>query len=248
MPGPSSTVTVEKPKSGRGSGGVHPPGYGGGGDHGPGDGSSDYGHRLHRARLALILGIVSISILFVTVTAIFFLRHAAMVLDPRTGSYVREWLPGELPLRLLLLNTFILLLSSATMELARRTVGREMVLAQLRAIPGIVLDRERGTPWLAITVSLGLVFLGGQWLAWYALGLHGFHISTAGLSPFFYLLTGAHAVHLTVGIVALVYAGAISMLRRPIEHRRIVLEVAAWYWHFMGLLWLYIFALLEFGR
>ena len=246
MPGPS-TVTFEKPKSGHGGGGVHPPGYGGG-DHGPGDGSSDYGRRLHRARLGLLLGIVSITVLFVTVTAVFFLRHAALVLDPRTGTYVREWLPAELPFRLLLLNTFVLLLSSATMELARRSVGREMLLAQLRTIPGIALDREYGVPWLAITISLGLVFLGGQWLAWQALGVHGFHISSAGLSPFFYLLTGAHAAHLSVGILALLYAEVISLLGRPIELRRIALEIAAWYWHFMGLLWLYVFALLEFGR
>ncbi|MBV9342248.1 MAG: heme-copper oxidase subunit III [Acidobacteria bacterium] len=247
MPG-QSTLTFEKPKSGHGGGGVHPPAYGGGGDHGPGDGSSDYGRRLHRARLGLLLGIVSISVLFVTVSAIFFLRHAALVLDPRTGAYVREWLPAELPLQLLLVNTFVLLLSSATMELARRSAGREMLLAQLRVIPGIAIDREHGIPWLAITISLGLVFLGGQWLAWNALGVHGFHISSAGLSPFFYLLTGTHAVHLTVGILALLYAGVISILGRSIEQRRIVIEIATWYWHFMGLLWLYVLALLEFGR
>ena len=248
MTGLSSPPPVGKPKSGQGSGGVHPPASGGGGDHGPGDGSSDYGRRLHRAKLGLILGIASISVLFVTVTAVFFLRHAALVPDPRTGTYVPEWLPAELPIRLLLLNTLVLLLSSATVEMARRSLAREMVLAPVRAIPGIALDQEHSVPWLPITIVLGFLFLAGQWLAWQAVRAHGLHVFSAGLSPFFYLLTGAHAAHLSGGILTLLYSAVIAVLSRPIEHRRIVLEVATWYWHFMGLLWVYIFALLVFGR
>jgi len=50
------------------------------------------------------------------------------------------------------------------------------------------------------------------------------------------------------GIVALFWAGFTSLLHRPIEGRRIVVDVAAWYWHFMGVLWIYVFALLAFAR
>lgn len=63
-----------------------------------------------------------------------------------------------------------------------------------------------------------------------------------------YLPTAAHAVHLAGGILVLLCACAIFVLRRVVEQRRIVVEVASWYWHFMGVLWVYIFALLEFGR
>jgi cytochrome c oxidase subunit III len=242
----SAPTTQER--LGQGGGGVHPPGYGGGGDSGPGDGFSDYERRLHRARLGLILGIVSITMLFITATAVFLLRHAAVVVDPHSGFYVHQWLQVELPVRLLLLNTCVLLLSSFTMELARRSVGREMVFSSLRAIPGVAWEPERRIPWLGMTVLLGVVFLVGQGLAWQALRSRGFHASTAGLSPFFYLLTGAHAAHLAVGILVLFYAGMVSLFRGSIEHRRIVVETAAWYWHFMGVLWLYVFALLQFGR
>jgi cytochrome c oxidase subunit 3 len=186
--------------------------------------------------------------LFVTITAIFFLRQAAVVIDHQTGRYVREWLPIELPVRLLLWNTLALLASSLTMELARRSVARDVVLAPVAGIAGISLDRGLRVPWLAITIALGIAFLGGQWLAWEALRARGFHVSTAGPSPFFYILTGAHALHLAVGIIILFYAGVISLLRGRIEHRRIVLEVASWYWHFMGVLWVYVFGLLELGR
>lgn len=243
----SSSTTHEKPRSGFGGGGVHPPGYGGGGGPGPGDGFSDYERRLHRARLGLLLGVVSITMLFVTATAVFLLRHAAVVVDPHTGTYVHKWLQVQLPTQLLLLNTCVLLLSSVTVELARRSVEREMILSPLRTIAGIAWEAERGIPWVGITVILGFVFLFGQWMAWEALQMRGFHVSTAGLSPFFYLLTGAHAIHLAVGILILSYAGTIALMRRGLEHRRVVVEIAAWYWHFMGILWVYIFALLEFA-
>jgi heme/copper-type cytochrome/quinol oxidase subunit 3 len=48
--------------------------------------------------------------------------------------------------------------------------------------------------------------------------------------------------------VALIYAISASLLHKAIESRRIVIEIAAWYWHFMAALWLYVFALLAFVR
>jgi cytochrome c oxidase subunit 3 len=73
-------------------------------------------------------------------------------------------------------------------------------------------------------------------------------MSTTPSSSFVYLLTGMHAIHLAGGVLALAYAGTTAMLRRPLETRRIVVDITAWYWHFMALLWLYIFALLAIAR
>jgi cytochrome c oxidase subunit III len=245
----SPPIAIEKPKSGNGSGGVHPPRHGGGDGNGPGDGSFDYGRRLHRARLALLLALSSISMLFVTMTVAFFvMRHGGTALDPRTGNYVRHWVVMDLPVHLLILNTLVLLASSFTIEMSRRWIAREMVLAPVRSIPGIALEREAGIPWLPITVALGLVFIFGQWAAWRALQARGVHVFSGVPSPFFYILTGAHAVHLGGGILVLLYAGTISVLHKSIEHRRIVIEVAGWYWHFMAVLWIYIFVLLQFGH
>jgi cytochrome c oxidase subunit 3 len=249
MPAIPPPISIHKPSSGQGGGRVHPPETGGGGDNGRGDGSPDYSRRLHRARLGLLLAMVSISMLFVTVTAVYlFMRHGAATFDRSTGNYIRQWIPVALPVRLLILNTLILLVSSFTIEKARRAVARDLVLAPVRSIPGIALEEGRRTPWLGITIALGLGFLAGQWTAWQILRNHGFHMSTRIPSPFFYILTGAHAVHLAGGLIVLGYAGAISLLRRSMEQRSIVIEISAWYWHFMGILWLYIFALLEFSR
>ena len=241
-------VPIEKSKPRHGGGGVLPPEYGGGGDNGPGDGSFNYGRRLHRARLALLLVLSSICVLFVTLTVIFVLmRHGAGILDTHSGNFIHEWIPIELPVGLLMLNTLVLLASSITIEMARRCLAREMILAPVRSIPGIALDREIGIPWLSITIVLGILFLFGQWAAWRALQDRGFQVSSGVPSPFFFILTGAHAVHLAGGLIVLFYAGVISLIRRRIEHRRIVIEVAALYWHFMGALWLYVFALLAFA-
>lgn len=245
MPVISPPVSIENSKRRYGGGGAHPPDYGGGGDNGPGDGSFNYGRRLHRARLALLLALSSVSVLFVTLTVIFMMmRHGAGILDSHSGNFIREWIPIDIPVALLMLNTLVLLASSFTIEMARGSVSREMVLAPVRSIPGIALDREFGIPWLGITIALGVLFLFGQWAAWRALQDRGFHMFSGVPSPFFFILTGAHAIHLAGGLAVLFYAGVISLIRGNLEHRRIVIEVAAWYWHFMGILWIYIFVLL----
>jgi len=133
-----------------------------------------------------------------------------------------------------------------TMEKARRDIARGAALAPVRSIPGVSLGEEKSFPWLSVTVVLGFGFLIGQWMAWGELRGRGFFVNTNPDSSFIYLLTAAHAVHLAGGVIALLWAGATSLLHRPIEGRRIVVDVTAWYWHFMALLWIYIFALLAF--
>ena len=63
-----------------------------------------------------------------------------------------------------------------------------------------------------------------------------------------YLLTGAHAVHLAGGIFALFVAGLAALFHSSAIRRSIVVDVTAWYWHFMTALWVYILCLLEFAR
>jgi cytochrome c oxidase subunit 3 len=65
-------------------------------------------------------------------------------------------------------------------------------------------------------------------------------------SGFVYLLTGTHAAHLAGGMLVLGYAMFATLARKNIVHRRIVVDITAWYWHFMLVLWVCIFALLYF--
>src|SRR5215467_7403396 len=135
-----------------------------------------------------------------------------------------------------------------TMELARRKAARQAALAPVTSIPGISLGDEKNLPWLGMTVVLGFSFLVGQGLAWSELHNRGFFVSTNPSSSFAFLLTIAHAVHLVGGMIALVWASSASLLHKPVEARRIAVDITAWYWHFMAVLWIYIFGLLGFAR
>jgi len=220
----------------------------GGGDDGSNGGVPNYGQRLRRARLGLVVLIAPIVMLFVSLTSAYIVRQGLPTFDSTTNTYVRDWGEVNLPWILLAINTAVLLVSSLTMEGARRGITRQAALAPVRSIPGVSLGDEKAFPWLGITVVLGLGFLLGQWLAWKELANRGFFIATNPNSSFVYLLTGTHAIHLAGGIIALLWAAAASLRRTPVESRRIVIDIAAWYWHFMALLWLYVFALLEFAR
>jgi cytochrome c oxidase subunit 3 len=244
----SPTITIKDPKTGHGGGVVHPPFSGGGDDSRGGNGSPDYGQRLRRARLGLLVALAPIIMLFVSFTSAYIVRQGLPTLDERTGTYVRDWLQVSLPTGLLLVNTLLLIVSSITMEFSRQKITREVALAPVKSIPGISIGEGRGFPWLGSTIVLGMGFLIGQWMAWRELAARGFFLATSPSSSFVYLLTGTHAIHLAGGVLALLYAGVISLVNRPVEVRRIVVDITAWYWHFMALLWIYIFALLEFAK
>jgi cytochrome c oxidase subunit 3 len=186
--------------------------------------------------------------LFVSFTSAYIVRQGLGSWNEKLSAYANDWLPVNIPTLLLLINTIILVVSSITMELARRQAAQEAALAPVATIPGVSTGNERPFPWMGLTVVLGMGFLVGQYLAWRALEARGFYVSTSPSSSFVYLLTGMHALHLAGGILALLYAASTSLLRKPVEVRRIVVDVTAWYWHFMALLWIYIFALLQFAR
>jgi cytochrome c oxidase subunit III len=192
---------------------------------------------------------VPILMLFVSFTSAYIVRKGVPSLSDHTGQTVRDWIEINLPVQLLLINTALLLASSVTMEFARRKITQEAALAPVGAIPGISIGKERTTVWLWATVVLGVCFLVGQWMAWGELQNRGFYVATNPSSSFAYLLTAAHAIHLFGGIVALLYAViSSSLLQKPVEARRIIVDITAWYWHFMALLWLYIFGLMAFVR
>jgi cytochrome c oxidase subunit 3 len=213
---------------------------------------SDYGSpqlemRLRRARLGLGVGVIGIVMVFVSFTSAYMVRQGLPTLDPRTNTLVRDWFPLSLP-ALLFFNTGLLMISSVTMELARRQVARFTTPTRAAFIPNVFAGREGTILWLALTAVLGLSFLIGQWTVWRELADSGFYMASSPSSSFAYLLTGTHGVHLLGGIFALLAAGATMLFRRPAESGVVVLDVTAWYWHFMTLLWVYILCLLEFAR
>jgi cytochrome c oxidase subunit 3 len=241
----TTTATIDEPKISRDDHGTLPPVRDGGGDGRPG--LPNYGTRLRRARLGLLVMLVPILMLFVSFTSAYVVRQGLPTLDPRTNNLIRDWIPVALP-RLLLLNTLVLLVSSLSMELARRQLRNQVALANSSSGSGEFLGGKISIPWLGLTLVLGLAFLFGQWTAWQQLAANGFYVATTPSSSFVYLLTGAHAAHLLGGVLALLIAGIASLLHRSLKTRSIVVDVTAWYWHFMAVLWIYIFCLMKFVR
>ncbi len=232
----------EPPLEGRGPSGRN---GGGGGDPEPHGDWQEAEGRLRRYRIGLAIGLASVTMIFVSLTSAYVVRQGVGTWDDARGAYVLDWRPLNI-LPILWWNTALLLLSSLTVELARRKAFRHDVPVKIAA-DGTPIQ-GRSIPWLAITVILGMGFLTGQYVAWQQLRAQGIYLATNPSSSFFYVLTAVHGLHLFGGLVALAWAAVASGLARPLESRRITVDIAAWYWHFMGVLWVYVLALLHYAK
>jgi cytochrome c oxidase subunit 3 len=216
------------------------------GNHRDGD-IPDYGSRLRRARLGLGIGVATVTMLFVVFTVTYVLRRfvdEGPGVDSATPASAGRWIHLQLPISILLLNTLLLLVSSATMEMARRQVTKRAALAPLEGIPGVSLGTEQYVPWLPATIVLGCGFVLGQMMAWREMAARGYYLATTPSTTFVYLATILHAVHLGAGLIALLCAAAMAVWKASWDSRRIVVDLSAWYWHFMAVLWVYLFGLL----
>jgi cytochrome c oxidase subunit 3 len=199
--------------------------------------------RLRRYRMGIFFALASDLMFFVAIISTFFVNQSAGHLNA-FNHFESTWVPTVIP-PILWLNTAILFLSAATMEIARRTMFRETDVMDEWLGLGKPITR-RALPWLSATIALGLLFLIGQWIAWRQLAVQHVIFSSSQSSHFFYLITGVHAVHLFLGIAVLIAAFIGLYVSRQLETRQILVDGAAWYWHAMGLLWLFLFILLAF--
>jgi cytochrome c oxidase subunit 3 len=144
-----------------------------------------------------------------------------------------DWRHFTLP-TVLYLNTLVIIASSITLGISRRRIATFM---------GGMRDEDYASParWLYVTLFLGLLFVAGQTLAWLQLKSQGFGLASNVSYSFFYVLTVAHALHVLGGLGGLLRV--IAKLRNRVL-RRSTLDAASRYWHFIGVLWLYLLLLL----
>lgn len=203
---------------------------------------------LYKVRTFVFCALASDMIFFVVLVTLFYARQAGTHLDPATMRPVGDWHPVLMP-PILFLNSAVLLLSLLTMEMARLHIFSEMdVLEEWFGLGRPALGRT--LPWLGLTLILGILFLAGQVVAWRQLTAEGFafdHTATPA-SYFFYLITGLHAAHLALGVVALLACLVALHLLPKIEQRQIAVDATAWFWHAMGVAWLVLFAVLTLGQ
>ncbi|HXJ87035.1 MAG TPA: cytochrome c oxidase subunit 3 [Candidatus Binatia bacterium] len=176
-------------------------------------------------RTGIWVGLAAIAMSFAALTSALYVRE---------GSGYTDWTHITLP-SILWFNTLALILSSVTLERARHCVAAYMRGNQtIRSVPMV---------WLNATLALGLVFVAGQYFAWLKLRSEGLYLPTNPNSSFFYVLTGVHAIHVLGGLgglarVMVKFRGAAVSLRRS------TVDATSYYWHFMGVLWMYLLLIL----
>jgi cytochrome c oxidase subunit 3 len=171
----------------------------------------------------------AIWVVLFAITMMFAAFTSALVV--RKGSSL-DWRHFTLP-SILYFNTILLVASSVTLEVSRRRIATFMGGLRNRA--------ESPARWLYITLSLGLLFVAGQYIAWRQLSAQGLFLATNPSSSFFYVLTAAHALHILGGLGGIVHV--IRKLSKSVL-RRSTLDATARYWHFMDVLWVYLLLLL----
>ena len=254
MPSTITPPEIDRHRISDGNNGSRPPTDKRTGGNGEGDGENwnnrPRGHRgpherISQARIGLFFALGGDLMFFVALISVFFVTKASGHFDAY-DRFINEWLPTAIP-SILWLNTIALLLSSVSAEIARRAMFREVDAMDEWFGLGRPVS-YRAAIWLSATLALGTLFLAGQWVAWDQLAAQHVFFRSNPSSHFFYLITITHAVHLFLGIVALVVALAALKFSRSLSTRQVFVDTTVWYWHVMGALWIFLFLLLEFGQ
>jgi cytochrome c oxidase subunit III len=226
----ATTVTSTRPltKPGFGRGPKSP------GPNGNGAKRNGQDHRLpdlqssaNRYRIGMWVALASILMMFTALSSAYIVRAASS----------SDWTPLTMP-RILLLSTALILISSVTIEIARR---------KRRDATDKTFSR-----WLLLTMLLGVGFLVSQVMAWRQLVRQGVYVASNPHSSFFYLFTAAHGIHLLGGLLALTYLALRTLSstdsRMATNRAQASADAVTLYWHFMDFLWIYLFVLLFFVR
>jgi cytochrome c oxidase subunit 3 len=139
----------------------------------------------------------------------------------RVGPTPRE----ALSLPLVVATTICLLSSSLTVHLAGTKVGTSAFAL-----------------WWSLTIALGIVFLLGTGYEWHDLiEKHHLTISRNQFGTTYYTLVGFHALHVTLGVVAMTAVLAFANAYRLDARHRAPVELVSWYWHFVDVVWIAVF-------
>ena len=173
-----------------------------------------------QVRLGLWMFLATVTMLFAAFTSAYVVR--------RSGS---DWRPVALP-TILWLNTLFLAASSLALEAANRSGSRGHWLRAMTAF--------------GVALKLGVAFLAGQVVAWRQMVSAGVYLPSSPHSSFFYMLTAAHALHVCAALAVLAW-GARQTWAGGRNPRRWTasMGVCRTFWHYLGVVWLFLFALVS---
>ena len=168
---------------------------------------------------------IALVVLLAVITSFFALILSAYAERMEFG----DWVPLEDP-GLLWANTAMLVLASLGFQWTRQAAvhGRERQL-----LPGML-----------VTGALSIAFVAGQYVAWRELTAAGLTVSGNPANAFFYLVTGAHGLHIVGGLYVWARATARIVRGAGAPAVRQSIELCAVYWHFLLIVWLVLFGFL----
>ncbi|MCK1796302.1 heme-copper oxidase subunit III [Streptomyces sp. XM4193] len=172
------------------------------------------------------------TIIWLSSELMFFAALFAMYFTLRSVMGAEYWTEKSdlLNLPFALTNTTILVLSSLTCQLG--------VFAAERG------DVKKLRSWFVVTFIMGSVFIGGQIFEYAELVKHeGLSLSSDPYGSVFYLTTGFHGLHVAGGLIAFLFVlGRTYMARRFTHHQATAAIVVSYYWHFVDVVWIGLFA------
>jgi cytochrome c oxidase subunit 3 len=178
-------------------------------------------HRVPGSLLGMLLFISSEVMFFGSLFGAYFTVRAAAASWPPPDS------PDLAAVRPALFS-MLLISSSATMQLGVAAARRD--------------DRGGLVRWLAITIALGAVFLLGQVWEYAELSGDGFTVSTNVHGTTFFTMTGFHGLHVVGGLCAIGLIAAAARREGYGTHRLGPVEAVSYYWHFVDVIWVLLFA------
>lgn len=161
----------------------------------------------------------------VTIIMLFASQSSAYLVRRAEGN----WLEFEMP-QIFWYSTVVLLMSSVAMQWAYFAAKKDQ-FQQLKIA-------------ISITFALGLIFLYMQFQGWKELVAMNVYFVGNPSGSFFYVFTGLHGFHIITGLIVLVFALA-SAFKLNVHSKNLRrLQISATYWHFLDILWLYLFVFL----
>jgi cytochrome c oxidase subunit 3 len=177
---------------------------------------------MHPKKFGMWLFIVTVFMLFMSLTSAYIVRRAE-----------GNWTNFEIP-SLFWMTTVVILLSSVTMQWAYFSAKKD--------------NRPSVNLMMTLTFVLGIVFLVGQFYGWKALVFDKVYLVGNPSGSFVYVLTGLHGFHI-ISAIFYVLIILVAARRGKVHSGKLVsIEMCATYWHFLGVLWLYLFVFLLLTR
>ncbi|MBI3740740.1 MAG: heme-copper oxidase subunit III [Chloroflexi bacterium] len=168
--------------------------------------------------------------LFLASEVMFFTGLIATYIAIRFGGAQWPIVSEKLNVPLVAINTFILIVSSVTMVLAYAAIENG--------------DTKRLNRFLVATMLLGALFVSIQGYEWSSLLGEGTTASNGLFGATFYTLTGFHGAHVSGGVLALVFVVFRSWRGHYSLENHLGIELMGLYWHFVDIVWIFLFTIL----